>query len=259
MTIVFDATIPDLEYVKKGKKRKAKASSVKIVLLSYADHANDEGEGAYPGYNRLETKTALSRQGIADTLDAIKQNNLMVFDGISKLNTNSYHLNKSRLLELVKPLDSYKSSHLKKKVKPLDLKHPLTTPEPSLSLTPVELSNLEIFTNAFGMFVSNKEGVRWYEFVEKHKPTCAREIVQWALKKEIHLTNRASLMDSIETAAERWSERNIKNGAVNGNKSSNPKSTRPAKQETQPTESDLALAERINAARAAKRAAMQTV
>lgn len=112
MSLVFKAEIPDLPYEKDGEKRNAKASTVKLLLLAYADHANDEGEATYPGYDRLETKTALSRQGIADTLEAVKQNGFMEFEGISKLNTKSYKINKAKLQELVKPLDSDKSSHL---------------------------------------------------------------------------------------------------------------------------------------------------
>ncbi|SRR5258706_4128229 len=112
MSLVFKAEISDLPYQKDGEKRNAKASTVKLILLAYADHANDEGEGAYPGYDKLEIKTALSRQGIADTLEAIKQNGFMIFEGVSRLGTNSYRISKTILEGLVKPLDSEKSSHL---------------------------------------------------------------------------------------------------------------------------------------------------
>lgn len=115
MSTVFMADFDDLPWVDdKGEKRNAKASTVKLMLLAYADHANDEGEGSYPGYARLERKTKLSRQGIADTLEAIKQNNFMVFQGWSKLDTHEYSLNKPLLESLVKPLD------LHPRVKPLD-------------------------------------------------------------------------------------------------------------------------------------------
>ena len=112
MSLVFEAELTDLPYRKDGEDRNAKASTAKLLLLAYADHANDEGEGAYPGYTRLELKTALSRQGIADTLEALKQNDFMELEGVSKLNTNSYTINKERLQALVKPLDSHESSHL---------------------------------------------------------------------------------------------------------------------------------------------------
>ncbi len=115
MSTVFMADFDDLPWTDdKGEKRNAKASTVKLMLLAYADHANDEGDGSYPGYARLERKTKLSRQGIADTLEAIKQNNFMVFQGWSKLDTHEYSLNKALLESLVKPLD------LHPRVKPLD-------------------------------------------------------------------------------------------------------------------------------------------
>ena len=90
MSAIFEAEFHDLEYVKDGETRKAKASTAKLVLLAIADHANDEG-GAYPGYTRLETKTALSRQGLADTIDALEYNGLLTVDRKgSRLKTNDY-------------------------------------------------------------------------------------------------------------------------------------------------------------------------
>lgn len=140
MSLVFGADIPDLEYQKDGEKRKAKASTVNVLLLSYADHANDEGEGGYPGYTTLERKTKLSRQGIADTLEACKQNGYLTFEKVSKLGTFSYCINKDLLESLNTPIHekTTESSHLTptsqatglEGVKSLDSNHPLTIPKP---------------------------------------------------------------------------------------------------------------------------------
>ena len=54
LSTVFKAEIPDLPYTKNGEQRKAKASTVKLMLLAYADHSNDDGEASYPGYTLLE-------------------------------------------------------------------------------------------------------------------------------------------------------------------------------------------------------------
>jgi len=116
MALVFEADIQDMPYEKDGEKRNAKASTVKLLLLAYADHSNDEGEAAYPGYTLLERKTALSRQGIADTLEAVQQNGFMTLVGKSKRDTNNYQINVEKLEELVKPLDYQKTV----RVKPLD-------------------------------------------------------------------------------------------------------------------------------------------
>ena len=123
MSAVFKAEINDLSYTKKEKTRIAKASTVKLLLLAYADCANDEGESAYPGFTLLEIKTALSRQGIADTIEACEQNSFLFPAGKSKRRTNSYRINlellQSRVKSLdssenprVKPLDQHESSHL---------------------------------------------------------------------------------------------------------------------------------------------------
>ena len=121
MSFVFNANLKDLAYSKDGQPRVAKASTAKLVLLAYADHANDEGESTHPSYTRLERKTALSRQGISDTLEAITQNDLMQLVGVSRRGTNDYKINIEKLQALctpivfpekgVKPLDHQESSH----------------------------------------------------------------------------------------------------------------------------------------------------
>jgi len=133
MTLVFDAEFPDLVYTKREKERKAKASTVTLVLLAYADQANDEGEAAYPGYKRLLRKTCLSKQGLADTLDALKQNEFLTLKGRSKLNTNEYNINIEAIKQFVKPVDKQKSSHLTKKVKPVGYIPPNTPTNPPKS------------------------------------------------------------------------------------------------------------------------------
>ena len=151
MSAIFETEFRDLpmpEPDSNGKQRHAKASSMKIVLLALADHANDDGE-CWPGYSRLELKTGLSRQGIADVLSAITHNGLaFIADEPSKKRTNYYTINLNSFPQLrdkedkrllVKPLDE--SSHLTngsqatlpEVVKPLDLNHHITTKEPPSS------------------------------------------------------------------------------------------------------------------------------
>src|SRR5258706_16413828 len=91
-TEFFDLPMPEPD--KDGKQRRAKASSMKLVLLALADHANDEGESSYPGFTKLERKTGLSRQGLSDILSALRHNGLVfVADEPSKFGTNNYSLN----------------------------------------------------------------------------------------------------------------------------------------------------------------------
>lgn len=125
MSAIFETEMKDLPYRKDGEERNAKASTAKLVLLALADHANDYGESTYPGYDKLEVKTALSRQGLADTLAALKENGLLNIDVRgSRIGTNNYTINIGAFspmfreveeLMRVKPLDQQESSHLTSK------------------------------------------------------------------------------------------------------------------------------------------------
>lgn len=140
-TEFFDLPLPHEEGQEKA--RMAKASSVKLVMLALADHANDDGE-CYPGLSRLETKTALSRQGLVDVLSAIRNNGLaFVSDEPSRLGSNLYTINldcfpkmsdKDGNRLLVKPLDYPSQATLLELVKPLDYNHQLTIIEPSMAV-----------------------------------------------------------------------------------------------------------------------------
>lgn len=150
MTAIWYTEFIDLPTGEKHSDNKDKfvrATSAKITLLAIADQANDEGESAYPGYTRLELKTGLSRQGVADVIKALRYNGIVSTSEIpSKLNTNNYKINLSCFPRLhnendrvlvVNSLDQ--SSHLTsasqatlpKVVKPLDLKHTLNVQETS--------------------------------------------------------------------------------------------------------------------------------
>ena len=149
MSAIFEAEFRDLEYKRGSEDRLAKASTCKLVLLAIADHANDDGE-AYPGLKRLHIKTALSKQGLIDTIEALKFNGLLsVGDKLSRLNTNHYTINirslpaiSRDLPDTVQPLDQ--SSHftadgqatLPGAVKPLDHNHHLTIIKPPAEEAP---------------------------------------------------------------------------------------------------------------------------
>lgn len=168
MSAIFETEFQDLPYTKDGEERKAKASTCKLLLLAIADHANDYGESAYPGYDRLEIKTALSRQGISDTLNALKQNGLIsIDDNPSRLNTNNYTILLSAF-----PVINSESSHLTQasqatllgRVKPLDSNHQLTTIEPTLSAEEIKQANLKvdaIFESQRQAEEAKKQGKAW--------------------------------------------------------------------------------------------------
>jgi hypothetical protein len=62
----------------------------------------------------------------------------------------------------------------------------------------------QLFMDAFGQFNSQHEQERWGTLYDSVGPDRARELITWAEKKEIHLANRPSLIDALETAAKGW-------------------------------------------------------
>ena len=108
MEMVFYSEIPDLEYKymampRDGAKevertKNVSAPAAKSVLLAYADHANHEGKGAYPGISRLIVKTGLSHVSVIDVTKALVAHNYLVPNGVSSLLTNDYTINIEKLL-----------------------------------------------------------------------------------------------------------------------------------------------------------------
>lgn len=110
MSLVFYAEIPDLQMSRTKKKKdgdtteiieKLEKQTAKIILLAYADHANDEGESAYPSLRRLEVKSGLTRAGVSKAIRILKHNNFLILEGEKKkTRTNEYTINISVLRAL---------------------------------------------------------------------------------------------------------------------------------------------------------------
>jgi hypothetical protein len=66
---------------------------------------------------------------------------------------------------------------------------------------------LEQFRGYFGKFLSEKELLRWLTIFEAVGQDKADRLAVWAFKREIHLTNRGGLLDSLETAAKNWHDK----------------------------------------------------
>lgn len=140
MSAIFETEFRDLQ---DADGNTTKAATAKLVLLALADHANDEGEGAYPGLTKMQLKTALTRPTIINTYDALKYNGIIFLAGISKRSTNNYTINVnsfpravdgSKPSLLVNPVYLASKPTLPVLVNPLYPNHPLTTPEPSIGI-----------------------------------------------------------------------------------------------------------------------------
>lgn len=83
-----------------------------------------------------------------------------------------------------------------------------TTPENTLIK-----QALDLFKGCFGKFLSERELKRWMTLSEAVGWERSEKLTEWAIKKEIHLTNRAGLLDSLETAAKNWREKPARAGS----------------------------------------------
>lgn len=72
--------------------------SQKLVALALADHANDDGEGAYPSLTTLELKTGMTRPTVSVTLRALKEQGYIKRIGLSKRDTTNYTLDSARFM-----------------------------------------------------------------------------------------------------------------------------------------------------------------
>lgn len=106
MSMVFALDLDDLT-TDEGKT--VSASTCKFILLSLADHANGDGENAYPSVTLLEKKTSLSRQTVISALNALRKAGYISQEGISRRGTNNYSI---ALDALVNTVDQGESTQL---------------------------------------------------------------------------------------------------------------------------------------------------
>jgi hypothetical protein len=98
MAAVFASNLPDVTLQNgEGGTHTIKAGTHKFVLIALADHANDEGRGAYPSIAKLENKTNLCRRTVQRSLDALAQLGIIKLVGKSEYGTDDYTIDKSKL------------------------------------------------------------------------------------------------------------------------------------------------------------------
>ncbi len=110
MSLTYSAHFHDITFVHVGKKKKTGKEYTKIVkvmnfnlksvCLALADHANDEGEGAYPAVETISSKTEISDVTVIACLKAMRQDGIITYTGRSKWDTCNYTINKLKLTEM---------------------------------------------------------------------------------------------------------------------------------------------------------------
>lgn len=102
ISLVFESRMPAL---KTDEGLPVRAGNIRLVLLALADHANDAGERAYPGLDRLCSMTRLARQTVVSALNALRTHGYIRLDGRSARLTSNYSIMLDRLSG-VQTLDS---------------------------------------------------------------------------------------------------------------------------------------------------------
>lgn len=176
-----------------------------VELFLIAGENGDDG--LLPPVARLAWRIRLDEVKIAETLSALSQVGVVHETPQGWMVTNFKKRQYSESYERVK---RYRNAHCNEKETDNES---LSSSDSSLErggmgekteLSPQDHYNLDMFVSRFGKFNNQREITRWLELVLKHGRPRALEILEWAEKKQIHLSNRPTLVDSLETAAERW-------------------------------------------------------
>jgi hypothetical protein len=175
MSAVFRAKIPEVEITQGGEKRKVTSPTLKLLLLAWADHANDDGEGMYPSQTTLEKKTGLSHSSVNAAIIAAKQAGYVSYVGESKKGTSEYKMDASKLVPLRDYQDQASTATALAVVPPRDspstpagLDSSFNHPFNPLNEDPEKQKLLLLFTQAAGMvFDGDRNPTHQKIFLEK--------------------------------------------------------------------------------------------
>ena len=83
----------DMKPLKTDKGKNISASTLTILLIALADHANDEGRSIYPGVRRLSAKTKLTQRTVCNAIEALVKAGYLGYTGFSRYGTKEYFIN----------------------------------------------------------------------------------------------------------------------------------------------------------------------
>jgi len=134
MAFVFEAELPEyLVYAtRNGKQKRLKRATAKLVLLAFADHANDEGRAAYPSLELVARKTGLSLRAVKNTVRALVHAGILIPNGKSFRGTNDYIIDVDALVG-VNPVHPQGEPGAPQGVNPVHSRGEPGSPEPSFN------------------------------------------------------------------------------------------------------------------------------
>lgn len=222
-------------------------SSCKGTLLALADHANDDGKGAYPSVATLMRKTCLERPTVISAVLALQFHMFINFVGESPRETNNYDISPDRL---VKPFDGGGKLALPVMVNPLYRGGKPALPESSYN-HPETNDNDKATALISKMYESNVGAITPLiaDFIRNAAIDFPFDWFEPAFK--VAVKNNARNWNYVETVLDNWKTHGFgwkpesKNGHKPGNK------TRPASEtgkkgpSPEPTPADIELAREI--------------
>jgi hypothetical protein len=180
----------------------------KYVLLAYVDHADHNGCSIYPSIDLICQKTGYKERAVQMITRSLVSKGFLVPDGKGPKGTNKWRYGGGAKNAGVQ---NTPKGGAKRKGKGGAKANAPESSEPSvLEPSLINKQSLDFFKGYFGKFLSQKELERWDVLYEAAGKDRAEELAAWAFRKEIHLTNRAGLLDSIETAAKNWREKPVR-------------------------------------------------
>jgi uncharacterized protein YjbJ (UPF0337 family) len=228
--------IIDLKWFKHLKLENGKPDSVGILLLGDIVYwyrpieVRDEETGLITGYRKKFAADKLQRSygafaeaygytkdQVKDALNRLEAKKVIDLDfrhptinGQKLGNVLYIGLNVDRLAEISLPLPPLNGIGSKDEIPHPPAFKDDTNTEITTEITTdkniINKQSLSLFASHFGKFKSQRELERWALLFDSVGDERANALAVWASKKEIHLTNRPGLIDSMETAAKNWQD-----------------------------------------------------
>lgn len=241
-TVQITGNIISLEWFKHLRLKNGKTDNIAIVILSDIVYwyrpieVRDEKTGALIGYRKKFAADKLQREydGFADLYgytkdqarDALKRLESIglidlelrhpVIDGVKYGNLLYIGLNVDKLIAISTPLSDSLPIGCEDGIPYPIGKESHTNTETTTETTTdpiIRKFRLDYFVSQFGRFHAENEYIRWLDLWDKSGDEKIHDITAWVIKKEIHLENRPSLLDSMETASLNWKNKKS-NGAA---------------------------------------------